>query len=96
MDEYAKYIISSEELRYIDYCVNMKTKRHLGHIQQVNINNRSSSTAGLPAVHLKTRSSALLSYQILHSLPIIYPYDDSKLNKEEKKTPKYELFLFCI
>jgi hypothetical protein len=76
IDEYAKHIISPEELRYMDYSLNMKNKRY------------TESVRPLPLAALikpglgKNGSLAFnpLSNQILHSLPIVYPYDESESN----------------
>ena len=74
MDEYAKHTISSDELRYIDYSIKMKTKRHDGFIPQPIVKTSDKPSLGrngsVPIIPLP--------YHVLHSLPIVYPYDESK------------------
>lgn len=74
MDEYAKHTISFEELRYLNYSVNMKNRRHTKHNKtqpKVQTGN-SSFLSGLGS--LPTFPS---QFHVLHSLPINYPYDES-------------------
>jgi len=75
-DEYAKHSISLEELRYIDYSMYMKNKRHLGYVTQPAAKSIQNLVFSFGPTGVGTNGS--LPYQILHSLPIEYPYDDSK------------------
>jgi hypothetical protein len=72
-DEYVKHIISFEELRYIDYSMHMKNKRHLGYV----VTQPAAKPTQNPLFAFG-QTNGSLPYQILHSLPIEYPYDDSK------------------
>ncbi len=75
IDEYAEHTISPEELRCIDYIINMKRQRHTGTVHQ-----SSAPLFGLPnsiTVGLGSISPFPEPFQVLHSLPIVYPYDDS-------------------
>jgi hypothetical protein len=81
IDEYANHTISLEELRYIDYSMSMKNKRYIGDAKQstVNISQGTVRLFGIGGIRPKGSLPSLPnSYQILHSLPIVYPYDDSK------------------
>jgi hypothetical protein len=81
VDEYAKHIVSPEELRYLDYSMNMKHKRHGGFALQATINGIPSSRTSfntLGITNTRTMIPFPLPFQNLHSLPIVYPYDDSK------------------
>jgi hypothetical protein len=75
VDEYAKHTISFEELRYMDYSMNMKNKRHLGYVRQPTVKTlQQILSLSFPRSAIGNQGSC----QILHSLPIVYPYDDSK------------------
>jgi hypothetical protein len=77
VDEYVGHIISPEELRYIDYSMNMKNQR-----QTTN----STSSAAFSTINkpITGRNGPITpfphAFQVLHSLPIVYPYDDSMSN----------------
>lgn len=75
VDEYSQHIISPEELRFIDYAMNMKTKRHLGYLQQPTVTNFQA-----PAFTFSSSRAVPnpIPNQSLHSLPIVYPYSDGK------------------
>lgn len=78
VDEYAQHTMSPEELRYIDYSMNMKHKRHKGFASQ-----GTTQTALFPFSRPRfTTNGSMIRFphpfQNLHSLPIVYPYDESK------------------
>lgn len=80
LDKYSKHIISPEELRFIDYSMDMKSKRHMGSVPQSAVTTPKASpfVFGVPSL---TKSVPFtlpsMSNQSLHSLPIVYPYDES-------------------
>jgi hypothetical protein len=85
LDEYANYTISLEELRYMDYSMNMNNKRHIDSLRSATVNIASTSvfSFGRQSIGYNgTLSSSTQAPQILHSLPIDYPYDDSKSKNE--------------
>ena len=82
VNDYAQKTISSEELRYIDYCTNVKNVTGIMRLEN-SIKNRSLS----PTFNrLSKGTNVLLSInplcKILHSLPIIYPYSDGNSMNE--------------
>ena len=87
LDEYAQYIISPEELRFIDYSMGIKGRTRADYVDRPQIRKptilltnylgQSGSTNGnLP--------SSAVNPQVCHSLPIIYPYDESNLKIKNK------------
>ncbi len=85
VDEYANFIISPEELRYMDYSMNMKNKRYIDSLQPVTANTASTSVFSFGRSALGnsvTQSFSAQPPQILHSLTICYPYNESKYNNE--------------
>lgn len=82
-DAFGNEILSPEELRFIDYLVNLKQKDlATANLQPKTMNDQYNLpifTAGLTG----TNRSAL-TFPVLHCLPIIYPYNESK--REEKKS----------
>ena len=92
MDEYAKHIISPEELRYMDYTMHMENLRCTEFIHKGKVHKSQDSLLNFVRATTKGLGFAGLSsvpFQILHSLPIVYPYTDRKLN------PKH-LMEFCF
>lgn len=85
MNDYAKYIISLEELRYMDYSMNMKNTRHRNSLQLATVNTAQKPVFTVGGVTVGANGVlpfTTQSPQMLHSLPIDYPYDDSKYNNE--------------
>ncbi|CAF1001513.1 unnamed protein product [Adineta steineri] len=80
IDEYKKHVISPEELRYIDYLMDMKSKRYIGSV-------RSEETNMSRLTYVPFTAVPSLVFQTLHSLPIIYPYDNNMTYNQ-----KYPLF----
>ena len=88
LDDYANYTISPEELRYVDYLSHMRTKRHQDPPLQQTVNPTFTFGTGGPA-SIRTYPFASVP-DMFHSLPIEYPYDESKLgNKMRRSTIIY-------
>ena len=79
LDEYANHIISPEELRFMDYSMQMKNQRHTRSISQA-----TNNPGLLPLFGNKRASFAAnasinpfpTTFQVLHSSSIVYPYDN--------------------
>lgn len=78
MGEYANHTISFEELRYFDYFLNMKNKRHTGEFTQLKTKTQSSNVFSFSAVG--TLPTVPTQFHVLHSSPIIYPYDENMVH----------------
>lgn len=76
VDDYLNCNISPEELRYVEYMTHMRTKRH----QDPPLQQTVSQT--LPFATLLAGATRPYPFpavpDVLHSLPIDYPYDESK------------------
>lgn len=80
-DAFGDDILSPEELRFIDYLVNLKQKGlATANLKPKTKNDQYNSPAFVFGL-LATNNNAL-PFPVLHSLPIIYPYNESK--REEK------------
>ena len=64
-DEYAKHVLSPEELRYLDYAMQTTARS-------------PRQRAALPARRSTVTPSTEVPLEIHHSLPIMYPYDNGK------------------
>ncbi|CAF0810400.1 unnamed protein product [Rotaria sordida] len=91
VDQYAKHIISPEELRFIDYTMNLKNKSHTGFVQQTPTNDTPVTFGfnlnGLIRGKNGSTTPFPLPFQVYHSLPIIYPYDNNMIYSQ-----KYPVF----
>ena len=96
VDEYANHNISPEELRYTDYMIHMKTQRHQGPTlpQTVRGSQTTSGSFNFGAILAANNTLPLLTVtpSILHSLPINYPYDESKLSNENRRDDE----IYCL
>lgn len=84
LGDYTNHTISYEELRLLDYTLNMKNKPIL-----VPLTQRKSTTMTIPPAQAITipflfrRNGTMpINTQILHSLPIEYSYTESKFYKQ--------------
>ncbi|CAF4560757.1 unnamed protein product [Rotaria sp. Silwood1] len=90
VDQYAKHIISPEELRFIDYTMNINNKSDSRSVVL------QSPTYTSPNVTLPFngplggKNGSLtpfpLLFQVYHSLPIIYPYDNNMVYSQKYPT----------
>lgn len=87
VDQYINRHISPEELRYADYMIHMKTKRYIGATLPQTQNGTGPARFTFSAALTANNPAFGISQapQLLHSLPIDYPYDESKLSKNKKK-----------
>ena len=83
-DVFGRDILSPEELRYIDYSMKLKEKHPstIGIMQKVKKTKQDNSIfrRGTPI------NAVIAGFPILHSLPIIYPYDESKSKKQSNRS----------
>ncbi|CAF2159952.1 unnamed protein product [Rotaria magnacalcarata] len=87
VDEYSKHIISPEELRFIDYSMNMKNKPFAGLLNHTKLKQNPAIAVNPTVVSGRTLGLMPNSFPILHSHPITYPYDDNNVYGQ-----KYPLF----
>jgi len=72
IDDYLPYNISPEELRYIDYTMNLKTKRHSQPLLSP-VGSVLAFQNGFTFQTVKLNASVI---EIQHTLPIVYPYTE--------------------
>ncbi|CAF2645979.1 unnamed protein product [Rotaria sp. Silwood2] len=90
VDQYAKHNISPEELRFIDYSMNMKNTSHMKSVVQQAPTNTSSTVGFKLNGSIGGRNGSLLPFplpfQVYHSLPIVYPYDSNMVYSQKYPT----------